>query len=67
MKATDIRELTALELDKALDDARKEMLHLRIQQKTGQIENTARIRFIRRDIARMLTEQTVRTNATQTA
>ena len=60
MKAAEIRELTELELVKALDDARREQLNLRIQQKTGQIENTARMRQVRRHVARLVTESTTR-------
>lgn len=63
MKASDIRELTPLELAKQLNDSRRELLNCRIQQKTGQLENTARIRQVRRDIARMVTEQTARKQA----
>jgi large subunit ribosomal protein L29 len=63
MKASDIRELTPLELNKQLNDSRRELLNCRIQQKTGQLENTARIRQVRREIARLLTELTVRKQA----
>lgn len=63
MKASDIRELTPLELTKQLNDSRRELLNCRIQQKTGQLENTARIRQVRREIARLLTELTVRNQA----
>lgn len=60
MKASEIRELTDLELNKQLDDSRREQLNLRIQQKTGQLENSARLRIVRRQIARLLTEQSAR-------
>jgi large subunit ribosomal protein L29 len=63
MKASDIRELTPLELNKQLNDSRRELLNCRIQQKTGQLENTARIRQVRREIARLLTEITARKQA----
>jgi large subunit ribosomal protein L29 len=60
MKASDIREYTVEELAKGLEDAQREYLNLRIQAKTGQLENTARLRLVRRDIARMRTEDTAR-------
>jgi len=66
MKANDIREMTPMEFEKALEEARREQLNLRIQQRTGQIENTARLRLVRRDIARMQTELTRRANAQST-
>ncbi len=67
MKASDIREFTDAELAKALDESRREQLNLRIQQKTGQIENTARLRQVRRDIARLNTEDTTRKLAKATS
>lgn len=60
MKAAQIREFTDEELTRALDDARHEALNLQLQKQTGQLENTARIRQVRRDIARLKTEQTAR-------
>ena len=63
MKMSDIREFTVDELTKSIEDNRREFLNLRIQAKTGQLENTARMREVRRDIARMLTETTARSVA----
>lgn len=60
MKAAQIREYTDEELSRALDDFRQEALNLQMQKQTGQLENTARIRQVRRDIARLKTEQTAR-------
>ncbi len=60
MKAADIREMTAEELKRAIDDNRREALNLRLQAQTGQLENTARIRLVRRDLARLQTEKTAR-------
>lgn len=57
MKAADIRELSKEELIKTLSDKRKELFSLRIQARTGQLQNTASINAIRRDIARILTIQ----------
>lgn len=53
MKISDIREYTEEELVKGLEDAQREYLNLRIQAKTGQLENTARLRQVRRDVARI--------------
>lgn len=63
MKAADIRELTPDELNKHLDDAQRELLNLRIQNRTGQLENTDRLRLVRRQIARLKTETTARKRA----
>ena len=59
-KIKDLRELTADELQRNLLDLKKEALHLRLQQATGQLENTARIRQVRRETARVLTILTQR-------
>lgn len=53
MKISDIREYTEEELVKGLEDAQREYLNLRIQAMTGQLENTARLRQVRRDVARI--------------
>jgi large subunit ribosomal protein L29 len=54
-KGKDINELTADELNLRLRDLRQEGLHLRLQKSIGQLENSARIRQIRREIAQVLT------------
>jgi large subunit ribosomal protein L29 len=54
-KAKDIRELSADELNLRLRDLRQESLNLRLQQSTGQLENPARIRQVRREAAQVLT------------
>ncbi len=51
MKATDLRTKTADELKDTLMDLRKEQFNLRFQKARGQVENTARARQVRRDIA----------------
>ena len=58
MKAKEIRELSAEELAKKLRDMRDELLNLNIRKGTGQVENTGRIRELRRDIARFETIKT---------
>lgn len=55
MKAADIRQKTDDELKEMLLDLRKEGFNLRFQQASGQLENTARVRAVRRDIARIKT------------
>ncbi|MEO0908923.1 MAG: 50S ribosomal protein L29 [Pseudomonadota bacterium] len=55
MKAADIRLKTADELKDELISLKKEQFNLRFQQATGQLENSARMRQVRRDIARIQT------------
>ena len=54
-KATDIRARSADQLDAMLLDLKREQFNLRFQRATGQMEGTARIRVVRRDIARIKT------------
>ncbi len=60
MKTKEIREFTDAELASKVADLQREKLSLKIQSRTGQLEKTARVRQIRRDIARLYTEQTAR-------
>lgn len=55
MKAADIRTKTDDELGEQLDLLGKEIFNLRFQRANGQLENTARVRQARRDIARIRT------------
>lgn len=55
MKAIETRAKSDDELKDALAGLRKEALNLRFQQASGQLENTARRKTVRRDIARILT------------
>jgi len=55
MKADEIRLKTPDELKDELVSLKKEQFNLRFQQATGQLENTARMRQVRRDIARIQT------------
>lgn len=57
MKASEIRELSQEQLDDRLRELREELFNLRFQYATRQLTNTARIREVRRDIARVLTLQ----------
>ena len=58
--ASELRELADDELDNRLINARKELFNLRFQAATGRLDNSARTGDVRRDIARMLTEQRAR-------
>ena len=60
MKAKEIQDLTDDELSQQLRDAKKELFNMRLQQSTGQLENAARIRDLRRDVARINTVITQR-------
>ncbi len=55
MKAADVRAKSTDELNDELLALKKEQFNLRFQQATGQLENTARQRSVRRDIARIKT------------
>ncbi len=55
MKAGDVRAKTDDELVGELDGLGKEIFNLRFQRANGQLENTARVRQVRRDIARIKT------------
>jgi large subunit ribosomal protein L29 len=54
--------MTDEELSRTLAESKRESFNLRLQSQTGQLENTARIREVRRDIARMLTDLNRRAN-----
>ena len=55
MKPADVRGMTVDQLDDEVLKLKKEQFNLRFQRATGQLENTSRIREVRRDIARMQT------------
>lgn len=55
MKAGEMRNLTLDQLDDELVKLKKEQFNLRFQQASGQLENVARVRQVRRDIARIKT------------
>ncbi|MDA0703338.1 MAG: 50S ribosomal protein L29 [Proteobacteria bacterium] len=55
MKAEDLRQKTPDELVDQLRDLKKEAFNLRFQKASGQLENTARMREVRRDVARVKT------------
>ena len=55
MKAKELRDLKSEELIVKLNDFKSELFSLRFQLATGQIENTARIKMVKKDIARVKT------------
>ena len=55
MKAVDARAMTVDQLNDELAKLKKEQFNLRFQRATGQLENTSRVRVVRRDIARAKT------------
>ncbi|NHF74810.1 50S ribosomal protein L29 [Paracoccus xiamenensis] len=55
MKAAELKEKTPEQLQEQLVALKKEAFNLRFQQATGQLESTARMRAVRRDVARVKT------------
>ena len=55
MKSSEIREMGLDEMQRKRDDMKEEMFNLRFQHGVGQLENTARLKQTRRDIARIET------------
>ncbi len=56
MKASELRELSTADLNVKLEEARSELFNLRFQMATSQLDNTARLKTVKKDIARILTE-----------
>jgi large subunit ribosomal protein L29 len=55
MKAEAVRDMSLDQLDDELEKLKKEQFNLRFQAASGQLENTSRVRAVRRDIARIMT------------
>jgi large subunit ribosomal protein L29 len=55
MKARDLHDMTVDQLEDELARLKREQFNLRFQTATGQLENTAQVRHVRRDIARIKT------------
>ena len=55
MKSSEVRDMTADQLSEKLTELKREQFNLRVQQSTGQLEDTARRNKVRRDIARVKT------------
>ena len=60
MTMNEIREFSDEELAKKLEDGRAELFNLRFQMATSQLDNTARVTNVKRDIARIQTEMRAR-------
>ncbi len=57
MKASELRNMTAEQLDQKLLDLKTELFNLRFQQSINQLDNPSRIKAVKKDIARVLTVQ----------
>ena len=55
VKIKEIRELSSEELQGRLRDLKQESMNLCLQQATGQLENSARLRLVRREVAKVMT------------
>lgn len=55
MKATELREMTDVELNKQLKDLKAELFNLRFQHAINQLDNPIRIEAVKKDIARVIT------------
>lgn len=64
-KMKEIREMSDVEIAGTLGDLNKELFNLRVQGRTGQLQNNARVPTIRKTIARMQTEMTARARSGQ--
>ncbi len=56
MNPSEIRESTVADLEQRLKETRQELFNLRFQLATGQLDDTGRIKAVKKDIARVLTE-----------
>ena len=65
MKPAEIRDLSLDELQTKAQDLRSEAFNIRIKRSTGQLENTARLKQLRRDIARVETIMREKREATK--
>ncbi len=55
MKKNEMRNMSVDQIEDEVDKLKKEQFNLRFQRASGQLENTSRVRTVRRDIARLLT------------
>lgn len=60
LRAKDIRQMDTAAIHKEIDTLKKELFDLKFKHATGQLENTARLNTVKKDIARMLTILTER-------
>jgi len=61
MKKADMKSLVADELVQKEKDLREELFNLKFQHAIGKLENTSRLRVLKKDVARIITEQKLRT------
>ncbi len=61
MKNSEIRKLTTEEINKKIDESKEELFNLRMKQATGSLENTGRIKELRKLVARLKTILTEKT------
>jgi large subunit ribosomal protein L29 len=66
MRASQLRDMSDDQLQQTLADRRQELFNLRFQAATGALENSARLRLAKREIARILTVQRERETAAET-
>ena len=59
-KMAEIKEMTDAELVSTLEELSKEKFNLKVQAKTGQLQNSARIKQVKLEVSRIRTEQTMR-------
>lgn len=65
MKANEVRDLTVQELENKLVELKKELFALRFQHAINQLENPARLKAVKKDIARVLTVLTQKNSAAE--
>jgi large subunit ribosomal protein L29 len=65
LRARDLRDLSDVELERRLAETRQELFNLRFQSATGALENSARVRLAKREIARILTVRNERETSIQ--
>jgi large subunit ribosomal protein L29 len=66
LRARDLRDLSDVELERKLAETRQELFNLRFQSATGALENSARVRLAKREIARILTVRNERETSVET-
>jgi len=66
LKARDLRDMTDEELEHELSERRQELFNLRFQMATGAVENTARLKVTKKEIARILTVRHERAESLET-
>jgi len=60
LKAKEVAEFSLVEIEKRVRELRQELLELRLQKKTGQLEHTHMLKELRRDVARLETSATAK-------